>query len=437
MFAVGWGANQFSPMLVVYRDELGASDETRALLFGVYAAGLIPGLLLGGSASDRHGRRRIVVPWVILSPIATLLLVLFRHEIAGLAVGRTLAGVCSGVVFGAATAWVRELSDAEAVGVAAKRAAIALTCGFAVGPLVASAIAEYAAHPLWVPYVPHLVLGTLAALLILPAPEPRITRVAGPRLHIPDVCRSPRFVRTVGIVAPWVFASASIPFAVLPTEVGGSSGGAILVAGVAGSLGLLTGVAIQPIARVLEDEHPLSAGAVGLVAIAAGFVVGILALDVSSRALLVLSAPLFGTGYGCVLISGLRETERIADPAELGATVSVFYALTYFGFVTPYLAGVLNDPLGEQGAFVALGVLALTCLVISATSPRGSATLGADETPMDGDRVDGARAGHAYTGRGEATGPARAGGRGDPEFRRGGRDAAGARDDAQRRARTG
>jgi hypothetical protein len=46
----------------------------------------------------------------------------------------------------------------------------------------------------------------------------------------------------------------------------------------------------------------------------------VLALAASSRAIMVLSAPLFGVGYGGVLISGLRETERVADARELGAT---------------------------------------------------------------------------------------------------------------------
>jgi len=111
MFAVAWGANQFSPMLVVYRDELGLSARTLALLFALYAVGLIPGLLLGGAASDRRGRRPVVLPLVALSPVATLLLILFRDDPVGLGAGRVLAGVCSGVVFGAATAWVRELSE--------------------------------------------------------------------------------------------------------------------------------------------------------------------------------------------------------------------------------------------------------------------------------------------------------------------------------------
>ena len=372
MFAVGWGANQFAPMLVVYRDELGLGEQTRALLFGVYAAGLIPGLLIGGRASDRRGRRAVVVPFVLLSPVATLLLVLFREEVAGLAVGRTLAGVCSGVVFGAATAWVRELTEGATAGVSARRSAVALTCGFALGPLAASVLAELAAQPLWVPYLPHLALGTAAAFVIFGAPEPLrasdARHLRGPL--IPAVCRTPRFVRTVVLVAPWVFACASIPFAVLPTEVGGPAGGAVLLAGVAGAGALLTGVAIQPLARRLEDARPLAAGGLGLLAAAAGFGVGALAVVEDSRALVLLSAPLFGVGYGGCLISGLREVERIADPAELGATVSVLYALTYVGFATPYVAGVLDGPLGEPGALGALAAFALLCLAISASARR-------------------------------------------------------------------
>src|ERR1700748_3920504 len=76
MFAVGWGANQFSPMLIVYRHELRLTAGEVAGLFLVYALTLIPGLLVGGPASDRFGRRPVVWPLVGLSPLATLLLVL-------------------------------------------------------------------------------------------------------------------------------------------------------------------------------------------------------------------------------------------------------------------------------------------------------------------------------------------------------------------------
>jgi MFS family permease len=72
-------------------------------LFLVYALALIPGLLIGGPASDRFGRRPVVLPFVALSPVATLLLVLGPRSLAIIAAGRALAGLCSGVVFGSAS----------------------------------------------------------------------------------------------------------------------------------------------------------------------------------------------------------------------------------------------------------------------------------------------------------------------------------------------
>ena len=108
MFAVGWGANQFSPMLIVYRHSLGLGPGEIAGLFAIYAATLIPGLLAGGALSDRFGRRACVLPFAALSPVATLLLVLGPHSLPLIAAGRALAGVCSGMVFGPATAWIQD-----------------------------------------------------------------------------------------------------------------------------------------------------------------------------------------------------------------------------------------------------------------------------------------------------------------------------------------
>jgi MFS family permease len=91
LLAVGWGANQFSPMLLVYRAELGLSAGDLALIFSLYAIGLIPGLLVGGPAADRYGRRRVVLPFVALSPVASALLIAFHHAPIGLGVARFLA----------------------------------------------------------------------------------------------------------------------------------------------------------------------------------------------------------------------------------------------------------------------------------------------------------------------------------------------------------
>ena len=59
--AVGWGANQFAPLLITYRTDLGLSAAVASATFGLHALGLIPGLFVGGPLSDRRGRRIVMV----------------------------------------------------------------------------------------------------------------------------------------------------------------------------------------------------------------------------------------------------------------------------------------------------------------------------------------------------------------------------------------
>src|SRR6185369_14043298 len=74
LFALGWGANHFTTLLVVYRKSLGLSPSALGILFGVYALGLVPGLILASRASDRWGRRALVLPSALLAMGASALL---------------------------------------------------------------------------------------------------------------------------------------------------------------------------------------------------------------------------------------------------------------------------------------------------------------------------------------------------------------------------
>src|SRR5262249_37178452 len=104
LFAVAWGANQFTPLLLVSRPRSGFRPAVLGALWGCYAVGLVRGLLLGGAASDARGRRPVVIPFFFLSLLATGVLVAGALWSPALALGRLLAGVVSGVVFGAGSA---------------------------------------------------------------------------------------------------------------------------------------------------------------------------------------------------------------------------------------------------------------------------------------------------------------------------------------------
>jgi len=357
MFAVGWGANQFSPMLIVYRHELRLTAGEVAGLFLVYALTLIPGLLVGGPASDRFGRRPVVWPFVALSPLATLLLVLGPRSLAMIAVGRALAGLCSGVVFGAATAWVQEVSPDE--GLSVRRSALALTAGFGLGPVVAAGLAQWASDPLVVPYLPHLVIGTLAAAVLAGAPEgaasrspARVRPAATARRWPPAAVRARRFWLAVAPGSPLVFGSVALAIVVLPEEV---TSARTLSAGFAGLMTVISfaaGVAVQPFARRLHDM--LAGVTAGLVCAAAGCAVGIAAVASADRVLAGVAAVFLGLAYGLCLVSGLRQAEHMAGPDERGAVIACYYAVAYLGFAVPYLAAGLGALSSKSGAFVAL-----------------------------------------------------------------------------------
>ncbi|HEU0163943.1 MAG TPA: MFS transporter, partial [Thermomicrobiales bacterium] len=156
MFCIGWGANMFAPLLLLYRDRLHLSDTVGSEIFGVYALALIPSLLIGGKLSDMHGRRPILRIAAFASLLASLLLIGGSDREWLLFAGRGMAGIASGLAFSAATAWVKELSFAESPGTGARRAAVAMAGGFGSGGLFGGMIAQWAPAPAHTPYLVHI-----------------------------------------------------------------------------------------------------------------------------------------------------------------------------------------------------------------------------------------------------------------------------------------
>ena len=380
MFAVGWGANQFSPMLIVYRHALGLNAGEIAGLFAIYAATLIPGLLAGGPLSDRFGRRACVLPFAALSPVATLLLVLGPHSLPLIAAGRALAGLCSGMVFGPATAWVQDLSGGDAR--SARRAALALSAGFGLGPVVAAFLAQWAGDPLVVPYLPHLALGAAALAIGLTAPgaQPDQTRggqarpgEAGGRWP-PAALRTREFWLGVALPAPFVFGTVSLAIVVLPEEV---TSARTLSAGYAGLMTILAfaaGIGVQPAARRLTARRPRAGIIAGLAAAVAGAAIGAAAVAGPDEALAGVAAVFLGLAYGLCLVNGLHDAEQLAGPRDRGTVLAAYYVLAYLGFGAPYAVDGLNPAFGKPGTFAVLAGIAAVVGGLTWAQARRSAT---------------------------------------------------------------
>ena len=373
----GWGANQFAPMLLVYRHHLGLGTGTLEALFGVYALGLIPGLLLAGPISDARGRRRVVVTAAVTGLLSSIVMVAGAHSVPLVFLGRLLAGVSSGAVFAAGTAWVRETSvppvGSASRDDAARRAAVTMTGGFALGPLGSGVLAQWAPDPMRLPYLPHIIVMVFVLVAVARAPEtvaPAARRAV--RLSVPGV-REPRFLRVVTPMAPWVFAAPAISFALLPSIVGaGHASDAIALAALVTMLTALAGVLIQPYARRLELQSGSNrAGIAGLLVLAGALVLAAATAQAQETWLLLPCAIVFGSALGLCLVAGLIEVQRIAHHDALGGLTAVFYALTYIGFAAPYLLALAADAVRYPILLLATAALALaTAALVTRTSAR-------------------------------------------------------------------
>lgn len=378
----GWGSNQITPMLLVYHARLGLSTATLEALFGAYAAGLIPGLLLAGRWSDVHGRRAVGISAAATSLLASASLIAGAHALGLLFAGRLLAGVSSGAAFGVGTAWLRESSmppyGAADHATVARRAAVAMTAGFALGPLVAGLLAQWAPGATAVPYLPHIALMIAVLLGLRGVPETIQTNERSDATISlpPDSAR--RFRRLVVPAAPWVFAAPAIAFALLPSVVGTehSADGVALTAAIT-SLTALAGVLIQPLARRLEADWSstkVNAGAqLGLISVACGLALAALAAQERADWLLFPCAIVLGSAYGLCLVSGLLEVQRLAPPRALAGLTATYYVFTYLGFAAPYLMTVASTAASYAVLLlIASGLALLTALALTQAARDGA-----------------------------------------------------------------
>ncbi|MGW0178202.1 MFS transporter [Nocardia sp. NPDC003345] len=369
IFVCAWGGNQFTPLLVMYRDA-GYSPLVVNVLLGAYVLGLVPGLLTAGALAARFGRRPVAVAGVVASMLASLLLAGGAAGIGWIAAGRLVTGFGVAVAMAVGTTWVTELSVRAGAPAAtgARRAALWMTLGFVFGAGVAGVLAQWGPAPMVLPYLVHGALACAVLPMVWRAPE---TGGAGIRAgHGFSGLRHPRFRRVVLPMAPWIFGSAGVAYAIMPQLVGDRVGEwGLLYATAITVATLAVGVLVQPFAKRLDRTTSARAVVVSMTLVPAGLGVSILAAAVRSPVLAFAAALSLGCGYGIALVSGLLELQRLADPAELAALTGAYYALAYLGFLLPSLLSLL-EPLA--GYPVLLGGLVVVALAGTAVIARHS-----------------------------------------------------------------
>lgn len=375
MLAVAWGGNEFTPLLVMYREVSHLSALTVNVLLGAYVLGIVPALLVGGPLSDRFGRRPLLLPAAPLGVVGSLVLALGPASVPALAVGRVLSGLALGLVMAVGTTWVAELCAAAGEpGTGARRASLALTAGFLVGAGLAGVLAQWGPWRTGTPYLVHAAVTVAAGLAVLTVPE---THPAPPqRGRLRDDLRVPaaghrRFLRVVLPLAPWVFGAVGSAYAVLPGLMRTHSGGMpIAFSALLTVVTLGVGFGVQQLARLIDTRHSARASVVALGILVTGMGVGAWASATLALPVVLLAAAVLGAGYGLALVAGLSEVQRIATPDDLAGLTAVYYSVAYLGFFVPAALAWLSTRWAYPAMFLGGAVVATLCLVVVACAWR-------------------------------------------------------------------
>ncbi|WP_433520542.1 MFS transporter [Nocardia pseudovaccinii] len=380
MFAIAWGGNEFTPLLVMYKGN-GLPVTTVDLLLFDYVLGIVPALLIGGPLSDRYGRRALLRPAPLIGAAGSLLLAFGSASVPLLSAGRVLCGVALGLAMAVGSSWLGELSQPPfgpelPAGTGARRSAMSLTGGFAVGAGVAGVLAQWAPLPNTLAYLINVMLCLIAAVWVARAPETLSSqRNSGRLIDGPKVpAAAHRRFRCVALpVALWLFTSAATAYAVLPTLLAPKVHGApIAFSALITVITLGCGFAIQPLARRIDRPGTARAAVVALALVVCGMTSAAWASSALAVGLTVVTAAVLGAGYGIGLVAGLQEIERIARPDDLAGLTAVFYSVSYLGFGIPALLAFLHQSfgLGYPTMFAAAAVGAAGCLALIVVNYR-------------------------------------------------------------------
>ncbi|MGW2689231.1 MFS transporter [Streptomyces sp. NPDC001414] len=328
-----------TPLWPLYeaRDHFGATTVTVAYASMVVGAAVA---FLGlGHLSDRLGRRRIIVPALLVGIVAAVVLMLWR-DLPGLIAGRILNGAALGLMASTATTYLHDLHhearpDRRGSALPGVVATAANLGGLAAGPLVAGAAAEWLPAPLITTQAIFTLAmaGCLALVLSTPETVDLELPAAEPPLRFALRPGGRRTFGAAGSLGAFAFAilglisslGASVLHGTLHTD-------SHLVAGLAAFLMFGSAAAAQLALGRLALPRVL---AVGAVVFPVGLAVCAVALDHPALWLYLVAVSLSGAGSGLLFKGGVERAVSVAAPASRAGVLAVFFVVAYLGMGLP------------------------------------------------------------------------------------------------------
>jgi MFS family permease len=360
LFAVG--TSLITPLIPIYKQELGFGDTVVTLFLVCYVAALVPSMLTLGQLSDRVGRKRVLVGALVMLGLAQAYLAT-EPPLGGLLAARGMQGLATGAFFGTCTAFLVDAAPMGQRDWVSMLASVSVRGGLGLGPGLGGVFAEYVRAPLRTPFLVHLAAIAAAVGIIATLPE----TVVRERTHRPltlklGVPQEDRAVFWRVLVPSGMLFSLfdGVCLSLIPVfevrELGVTN---YALVGAAGFLVLVSGAISQLVFRALA---PTPAIVWGLAVSSVAFVGVVVGAPLRSPVLVLTSVAITGAACGLVFNGGVDLCTRIAPVSDRGKLISSYYVACYLGgFSVPLLVvGILADLVGLTAALAALTATAAT-----------------------------------------------------------------------------
>ncbi|MEI7520555.1 MAG: MFS transporter [Thermoleophilia bacterium] len=348
------GTSIITPLLPLYAGQFHLSNGTLTLLFATYTATVVPTMLVAGSASDRLGRKRVLLPAMLVLTCASLVFA-FTESVPMLFVGRVLQGLAVGMFLGVGTAFVVDHAIPAKRALAAMAAGAFFRLGFGLGPGMAGLVAQYWGNPIHRPFEVHLVLLAVGIGCVILASEtvPRRRYKFEIRVGVPKG----QMRGFAGFMAPAAFTMSFMEGTVLSIvplylyETLGERN--VAIAGLCGFLVLGLG-GMTPL--VTRNVPPRLAVMIGLgVSAVVTWLIAIAAVG-GSALLVVVAAGIIGFVNGMILQGATVICGTVVPLQERGKLLSSLYMCAYAGTVPAVGLGYLSLSIGLTATLVVFSI---------------------------------------------------------------------------------
>jgi Major Facilitator Superfamily len=330
-----------TPLYRLYQETMHLTPFWITIVFAVYVASLLAGLLTVGGLSDYVGRRPVILGALLLNAAAMLLFAEAR-DVGHLILARAVQGLCVGTGTTALGAAILDTSRARGPLLNSVTAFL----GLMTGSLGAAALITFAPDPLHTVYEVLLGLTVLLIALLWVMPE-TAARKAGalaslrPHVSVPRQSRSILLRLTPANVAGW--ALGGLYLSLMPTVVATAMrvaspwvGGVVVAA-----LMLTAAIAVAAFRNWPARRLIL----LGTSTLSLGVAVSLFGIQQQMVAALLAGTVIAGAGFGSTFSGVMRALLPTAAPDQRAGLLSAFYVQSYLAFALPAVAAGLAVPL--------------------------------------------------------------------------------------------